>query len=63
MDINELFKWLQGDEVTLHYSDMVLSRDLLDLKLSQAEQSSQALLREVRIARYSNGVVAEKLMN
>ncbi|AUH73242.1 ankyrin repeat domain-containing protein [Legionella sainthelensi] len=61
MDINELFKWLQGDEVTLHYSDMVLSRDLLDLKLSQAEQSSQALLREVRIARYSNGVVAEKI--
>lgn len=61
MDIKELFNWFQGDEETLHYSDIVLSRDLLDLTLSQAEKSSQTLLREVRIARYSNGGVAEKI--
>ncbi|ARB91446.1 ankyrin repeat domain-containing protein [Legionella longbeachae] len=61
MDIKELFNWLQGDEAALHYSDMVLSRELLDLQLSQAEKSSQTLLREVRIARYSKGAVTEKI--
>ncbi|KTD59354.1 hypothetical protein Lsan_2258 [Legionella santicrucis] len=61
MGIKELFNWFQGDEETLHLSNEVLTRDLLDLELSQAEKAYHILLREVYVARYSGGVTTEQI--
>ncbi|KTD14752.1 Ankyrin repeats (3 copies) [Legionella gratiana] len=61
MDIRELFNWLQGDEKPLHLSDKVLNEGLLALEQNQAERTHQILLREVRVAKYSGGVVTEKI--
>lgn len=61
MNIKELFNWLQCDEETLYLSDKVLSRELVDLELNQAERTHQILLREVHAARYGGGVATEKI--
>jgi hypothetical protein len=61
MIISELFTWLQGDEESLHLSNLTLTRELLELEQSEATKTQRILLGNVRIARLSGSSAIEQI--